>query len=152
MFLVFQLDSNAGVNNFYLQVLIILFWNWVPFFVDRNEVLDLTLLGELEGIWLQTDQNLNDPLLIRVYDGTLRFKTVFKIVRLNILKLQTQVDILFISLFLLHSYNLLNRFNNINLADDLPELICLDLCVVKQILNCKVHQVTRVVLNSDVLY
>ena len=117
-------------------------------------MLDRSLSCELKRIRLETNQHLYYSLLIRINDRRLSpvaYLLNRNVLFLDIFKFYTELNIFFVSLFLLHSNNFFNCFNYINLSNVFPKLISFNLSIIKQILNCKVHQATRIILHSKII-
>jgi hypothetical protein len=113
-------------------------------------MLNLTLPRKFECVGLETNQNLNDSLLVRRYHGCLFIQEEVIIIQLFIFfEFIIKIDKFLIGLLLLDRDNFLDGINNIKLGDIFSELISPYLGIIKQILNGEVHQITAVVLCPD---
>ena len=132
MLFVFSFYSQTCVFNFNIKVII----------SNRNQMLNMALLGVLYGIRLQSKNYLGQPSRI-----SCNLLLVFKSIELIF-----EFDSLIICFVLLHFDHIVDKFYYVKTRDIFPKLISVYLRVVKQILNVEWHQLAALLLNLLAFY
>ena len=128
--------ANACVNYRYLEESVLVLGN--NFHLDLHE----TLLGELEGIWLNSKEHLHNPLVIPKHERAVSSQGIWLIsLLIDINKLCCEVNVQ-VSCFLpLDAHDFLNALPDVKLLVDLSEFVRLDLCIIKHILHYEAHDI-----------
>ena len=134
-------NANPSVNDLHFQKFIVCFNVFNNFYSGFYEA----CLGKFESIGLKPYNDLHNPLLITANHGAvaLWYLSWF----LDSDKFRSKVQVFVDSLLFLHLHYLLNGVSDVNDLEVLSEFASLNLGVIKQVLDDKVHKLSRVLLS-----
>ena len=125
-------DAKPSVFNHYLQVRLHFTRVDINIIFNWNDVLDVTLHGILDCIWLKSEHDLHESRVI----GHDNFLVAFEF------ELATELDWLIVSFILLHTNHTLHEVFDVESTYIFSKLLRIDLRIIKQILNVHRHKLT----------
>ena len=117
---------------------------------DLNSDYNRALLCELKGITLEPKKNLHDPLFIRV-DYWTKLTMVTTLIFTNVDEFRIEINRLLLSLLSLDTHYFVYAIPDIEALQVFPELICLNLSIIKEVLHHETHDIGRGLLHLETL-
>lgn len=135
-------DANPSVDDWDLKIPILR----LLFLDDFNHSLHFAFLGELQGIGLQAQQDLHNPVFIAVDERT-EFDEWLSNFFSDIDVVDAEVYILVLGFLLEDAHHFFDAVSDIEFFEVVSKFIAFNLSEVEHVLNYEVHQLSWVLLN-----
>jgi hypothetical protein len=119
--LVVQVNPDTGVDHGNLQELLLVFEYYLGLDLNFSD------LGKLDGVGLQTEEDLHHAVLICVDKGAVHAKASFVIFFGNIDKVTVKIDSLLLCFDSLNVHDFFDRFSDVKFCEVFAEFSGLDL-------------------------
>jgi hypothetical protein len=137
--LVLDRDANSRVSHRNLQVSLGLLIS-----DNLHTGLHLATLGEFQGVGLEAEEHLHNPMLVTIDKRTLNFVVIIYLIIIagHVDKFNSEINLFIQGLLSLNAHYFFDGVPDVENLVVVPEFIAFDLCKVKHVLNYKIHDLS----------